>query len=75
MRSGFCTAIVLVSLALVSIVGWAASRAPAPATPSIAVATTKPAPPPPPACVPAQLSLAYLSGRPTGSWNSGTIAI
>ena len=75
MRSGFSTAVVLVSLVLVSIMGWAASRARAPAVPSIAVATTKPAPLSPPACVPAQLGLAYLAGAPAGDTNFGTIAI
>jgi hypothetical protein len=75
MRSGFSTAVVLVSLVLVSIVGWAASRAPAPAVPSIAVATTKPAPLSPPACVPDQLSLAYLAGTPAGDSDFGIIAI
>jgi hypothetical protein len=67
MRSGFATAVVLVSLALVSIVGWAASRAHAPAVPSIPVATTKPAPPPPPACRAEQLSIAYAATPPTNA--------
>jgi hypothetical protein len=75
MRSGFATAIVLVSLALVTIVGWAASRAPAPAAPGTAVATTKPAPPPPPPCLPADLGVTYLTGHPEGGSDSGIIAI
>ena len=78
MRSGFSTAIVLVSLALVSIVGWAASRAPGPATPGIVIATTKPAPPPPStpsACIPADLGAAYLAGHPAGGHDTGIIAI
>jgi hypothetical protein len=75
MRSGFSTAIVLVSLALVSIVGWAASRAPGPATPSIAIGTTKPAPTPPAACIPADLGAAYVAGTPAGGRNSGVIVV
>jgi hypothetical protein len=75
MRNSFSTALVLAGLALVSILGWAASRAPAPAVPDIAVSTPKPAPPPPPACIPAELSLAYLAGQPGAGYDSGSIAI
>lgn len=80
MRSGFSTAIVLVSLALVSIVGWAASRAPTTDVPPIAAVPSTPAATPAPgaspsACVPAQLGLAYLAGTPAGDQNFGMIAI
>lgn len=73
MRSGFSTAVVLVSLALVSIAGWAASRARDPAVPSFPVATTTPAPPPPPACRAEQLSLAYAAAPSNGDHNFGFI--
>jgi hypothetical protein len=78
MRPGYTTVAVLVSLALICIVGWAASHAPAPASSDAISATLSPppAPPPPaPACQASQLSLAYLTGRPESGHDFGIIAI
>jgi len=74
-RSSYSTAIVLASLALISFLGWAASRAPAPAAPKDVAATAKPPAPPPPPCLAGQLGLGYFAGRPAGGHDAGIIAI
>ena len=81
MRPGYSTAAVLVSLALICLVGWAASHAPAPVSSDAISATFSPtpapapAPPSAPACQVGQLSLAYLSGQSEAGHNFGIIAI
>ena len=82
MRSGYSTAVVLVSLALVCLLGWAASHTSAPAAVS-ANLHPAPAPPspsgtPPPQLAPcrsAQLGLGYLAGQPIGGHDFGIIEI
>src|SRR5580704_16355108 len=79
MRTGYSTAAVLVGLALICLVGWAASHAPAPASSNAISATISPQPAPAPTQVPAcrasQLSLTYLTGQPVGGHDFGIIAI
>jgi hypothetical protein len=81
MRTGYSTAAVLVGLALICLVGWAASHAPAPASSNAISATISPPPAPGPAptpvppCRASQLSLAYLTGQPVGGRDFGIIAI
>lgn len=83
MRPGYTTVAVLVSLALICLVGWAASHAPAPASSDAISATLSPPPapspsplpPPAPACQASQLSLAYQTGQPDSGHDFGIIAI
>jgi len=79
MRSGYSTAVVLVSLALVCLLGWAASHA---STPAVVSATVSPAPAPSPlpatpvpSCRADQLGLGYLAGQPIGGHDFGIIEI
>lgn len=81
MRNGYSTALVLIGLALVCLVGWAASHAPTSA-PAVSANFTPapPAPPEPtlspvPSCTASELGLAYVTGQRIGDSNFGIVAI
>ena len=81
MRNGYSTVVVLIGLALVCLVGWAASHTGTSASPGTISATVNPGPAPVPnptpvpACTAAQVRLAYLTGQPVGGHDFGIIAV
>jgi hypothetical protein len=78
MRNGYSTAIVILGLSLVCLVGWAASHAPASApavSANFSPAPPQPTPSPVPACTASQLGLAYLAGQQVGINDFGIVAI
>jgi hypothetical protein len=81
MRNGYSTAIMLIGLALVCLIGWAASHAPASAPAASANFTpAPPAPPEPtlspvPSCTGNELGVAYVTGQRIGDNNFGIVAI
>jgi len=76
MKSGISNAGMLLGLAVVSLLSWAASHNPGPSAGHAAPAPApSPSLAPAPACLASQLSLAFLTGQPNGGHNFGIIAI